>query len=193
MYHKIIGDREVFSTCKVIRTEDGTVISNPSPEQIAAEGWEEYIPPVVPPTPQTEPGMDDIIQAVKKMLSSAAEQLSDEDALAVAALFPTWASKLPNEQTGKAAEAVEAGEKLWDDGELWKVLQPHTVQADWRPKDSPSLFTRVSIEEWPEWVPPQGSEDAYHKDDPCSHNGKHWRSDYDNNVWEPGVFGWREA
>jgi hypothetical protein len=26
-----------------------------------------------------------------------------------------------------------------------------------------------------------------------SHNDKHWVSDYDNNVWEPGVFGWTEA
>jgi hypothetical protein len=25
-----------------------------------------------------------------------------------------------------------------------------------------------------------------------SHNGKHWISDVDNNVWEPGVYGWSE-
>ena len=27
----------------------------------------------------------------------------------------------------------------------------------------------------------------------CSHNGKHWMSDVDNNVWEPGAYGWTEA
>lgn len=25
-----------------------------------------------------------------------------------------------------------------------------------------------------------------------SHNGKHWISSVDNNVWEPGVYGWTE-
>lgn len=181
MYHKFIGDREVFSECKTIHTEEGW-ISNPTPEQIAADGWTEYIPPVVPPTPQTEPGMYDIIQAVKKMLSQGAEQLSDEDALDVAALFPTWSSKMGKE--------VPAGERLWDDGKLWKVLQPHTVQEDWRPADAPSLFVEVSIAEWPEWKQPVSSTDAYAKGDKVTHGGQHWVSDVDANVWEPGVFGW---
>ena len=26
-----------------------------------------------------------------------------------------------------------------------------------------------------------------------SHNGKHWTSDADGNVWEPGVYGWTES
>ena len=181
MYHKFIGDREVFSTCKTLHTEEGW-ISNPTPEQIAADGWTEYIPPVVPPTPQTEPGMDDIIQAVKKMLSTGAEQLSDEDALEVAAVFPTWASKI--------GKVVPAGERLWDDSKLWKVLQPHTVQEDWRPADSPSLYVEVSVAEIPDWKQPVGSTDAYNKGDKVRHNDAVWVSDVDGNVWEPGVYGW---
>ena len=42
------------------------------------------------------------------------------------------------------------------------------------------------------WVQPQGSADAYMKGDKVSHNGKHWVSDIDNNVWEAGVYGWEE-
>lgn len=30
------------------------------------------------------------------------------------------------------------------------------------------------------------------KDDKVIHNGKTWVSDIDNNVWEPGVYGWNE-
>lgn len=28
--------------------------------------------------------------------------------------------------------------------------------------------------------------------DKIKHNGKIWQSDIDNNVWEPGVYGWSE-
>ena len=31
------------------------------------------------------------------------------------------------------------------------------------------------------------------KDAKVSHNGKHWISNADGNVWEPGVYGWTEA
>lgn len=182
MYHKFINDREVFSECKTIRLEDGTVISNPSEQQILDAGWEVYVPPVIPPQPMTEPGMDDIIQAVKKMLSQGAEQLSDEDALEVAALYPSWASVL--------GKPVEAGERIWYDGNLYKVIQAHTTQADWTPDTAASLFTRVSLEEIPEWVQPTGAHDAYNKGDKVRHNGGTWSSDVDGNTWEPGVYGW---
>lgn len=35
--------------------------------------------------------------------------------------------------------------------------------------------------------------DAYGKGDKVSHNGKHWQSDIDANVYEPGVYGWSEV
>ena len=38
MYVKIIDGKQVFSSCDVIKTEMGVYISNPTPEQIAAEG-----------------------------------------------------------------------------------------------------------------------------------------------------------
>lgn len=183
MYHKFIGDREVFSDCKTIQTNEGVWISNPSEEQIAAAGWLPYTPPEPPaPEPQTEPDFDQIVAAVKTMLSHDTEELSDEDAIAVAALFPTWVSRMDTE--------VAAGERFWYDGELWKVLQPHTVQESWTPPTSPSLFVKVSIEEIPEWVQPVGSTDAYNKGDKVKHNGGTWISDVDGNVWEPGVYGW---
>ena len=40
---------------------------------------------------------------------------------------------------------------------------------------------------------PTGAQDAYAKGAKVSHNGKHWVSTADNNVWEPGVYGWDEA
>ena len=55
------------------------------------------------------------------------------------------------------------------------------------------LYRCVPAEEWPAWSQPIGAHDAYEKGAKCSHNGKHWVSDVDNNVWEPGAYGWTEA
>ena len=182
MYYKMIGDRQVFSDCKTIQTNEGVWISNPTEEQIAAAGWLPYEPPVIPPQPQTDPDMGEMMEAVKRMLANSTESLSDEDALNVAALFPTWVSKM--------GQAVNIGERLWYDGRLWKVIQPHTVQEDWTPDTAVSLFVEVSIEEWPLWVQPTGAHDAYNTGDKVSHNETHWVSTIDANTYEPGVYGW---
>ena len=80
-------------------------------------------------------------------------------------------------------------------GKLFRCLQNHTSQETWTPEDSPSLWVAISdpAEEWPEWSQPVGSTDAYAKGSKVSHNGKHWTSDVDANVWEPGVANWTEA
>lgn len=184
MYYKIINDRKVFSTCKVIKL-NGRDVSNPTDEMIAEAGWLPHTPPIVPPQPQEEPDYEQVIQAVKKFLSTETDQLSDEDALSVAALYQTWASRIDTE--------VKAGERLWYDGKLYKVIQTHTASNLWTPDHNPALFAEVSIEEWPAWKQPLGSEDAYAKGDKVSHNDKRWVSDVDGNVWEPGVYGWSEA
>lgn len=52
MYTRInpdTGERE-FSSCKTIKTSKGQWISNPTADQIAAEGWVEVVPPA--PTPE---------------------------------------------------------------------------------------------------------------------------------------------
>ena len=177
MYYKIINGQEKFSDCRTIQTNEGVWISNPTEEQIADAGWQIYEPPVVPPTPQTEPDMYDVMEAVKKMLATSTVELSDEDALSVAALYPTW--------TSKVGQTVNVGERYWYDGKLWKVVQSHTVQEDWTPDTASSLFTEVSIEEWPDWVQPISAETAYNTGDKVTYNGKHYISLIDNNVWSP--------
>lgn len=177
MYYKMIGDRQVFSDCRTIQTNEGVWISNPTAEQIAAAGWLPYEPPVIPPQPMTDPDMGEVMEAVKRMLANSTEALSDEDALNVAALFPTWVSKM--------GQTVNVGERYWYDGRLWKVIQSHTVQEDWTPDTAVSLFVEVSIEEWPQWVQPTGAQDAYNIGDKVTFEGVHYVSLIDNNVWSP--------
>lgn len=75
---------------------------------------------------------------------------------------------------------------------LYKCIQPHTSQSDWTPDVAVSLWYVAGnpAEEWPEWSQPVGSHDAYMKGDKVSYNGAHWISGVDNNVWQPGVYGW---
>ena len=177
VYTKTIAGRQVFSNCTTIQNEDGTWISNPTEEQIEAAGWTPYVPPVVP---QTEPGIDEIIAAVKKMLSTESEALSDEDALAVAAIFPTWISKV--------GLPVAVGERLWYDEKLYRVIQEHTVQAEWTPGITPALFTEVSIEEWPEIPENIPSENPWMKGDKGTWKGQHYICQMDNCVWNPDQY-----
>lgn len=80
-------------------------------------------------------------------------------------------------------------------GKLYSCVQAHTSQDDWTPDVSASLWklTADPSEEWPEWSQPVGAHDAYSLGDKVSHNGQHWRSTADNNVWEPGSYGWEAA
>lgn len=178
------GVRE-FSQCLSIKLPDGRVKCDPTAEEIAAQGWVEWIPPVIPPQPQTEPSEYEKVTALNMLLATDIVALDDESAIAVMALFPTWVSVI--------GTVLHAGERYYYDERLWKVLLDHTAQIDWTPSTAHSLFVKVSIVEWPEWVQPVGSTDAYNTGDKVSHNDQHWTSDVDGNVWEPGVYGWTQV
>ena len=111
------------------------------------------------------------------------EALDDATALEVSDLYLPWET-----DTNYAV-----GDRRTYDGLLYKCAQAHRSQDDWTPDVTPALWVRVSVEEWPEWVQPIGAQDAYNTGDKVSHNSKHWISDVDANVWEPGVYGWHEA
>lgn len=122
---------------------------------------------------------------LRQMIVKASASLADEDALQSIELFAPWADE--------AAYAVD--DRIRYDGILYRCVQAHTSQADWTPDATPALWTVVSLDEWPEWRQPTGAQDAYAKGDKVSHNDKHWISEVDGNVWEPGIYGnlWSEA
>ena len=78
-----------------------------------------------------------------------------------------------------------------EERKLYKCVQAHKSQSDWTPDKTPALWVLAGdpAEEWPEWVQPIGAQDAYMAGDKVSHGGKHWVSDVDANVWEPGAIG----
>ena len=79
-------------------------------------------------------------------------------------------------------------------GKLYRCLQAHISQESWTPDAAPSLWVAIAdpMEQFPAWNQPIGAMDAYPKGAQVSHKDRHWISDVDNNVWEPGIYGWTE-
>lgn len=121
---------------------------------------------------------------LRELMEQTATELTDTEALDGIELFPKW----------KTDETYLIGERVRFEDTLYKCLLNHTSQETWTPPVSPSLWVRVDDpgEEWPEWRQPTGSTDAYPKGAKVSHNEKHWISEIDANVYEPGVYGWIE-
>lgn len=121
----------------------------------------------------------------RAQIEETAAVLSDEQAYDRAWMFPLWDS---NSRTYSVGDRVQYKDLLY------RCLTEHTSQESWKPDAAPSLWVRIDDPaiEWPEWRQPTGSTDAYPKGAKVSHNGKHWISDVDANVWEPGVTGWTE-
>lgn len=75
-----------------------------------------------------------------------------------------------------------------DPEDVWVSLVDANV---WEPGVS-GWRKQSGDDEWPDWVQPTGSHDAYPLGAKVSHNDKHWISSVGANGWEPGVYGWDE-
>ena len=112
-------------------------------------------------------------------------QIDDATAAEHADLFSPWAYPV----------SYKVGQIRRYGGKLYRCVKDHTSQEDWTPEAAASLWTITAdpAEEWPSWSQPIGAHDAYGAGAKVSHQEKHWISDTDGNVWEPGVYGWTEA
>ena len=119
-------------------------------------------------------------------ISGVRQNVSEVEQTMNEAIYPAWDSN---------GYSYFAGEKVSYEDKYYRCIQSHKSQADWTPDVAVSLWVNISDpqEDWPEWKQPVGAQDAYNKGDKVSHNDKHWTSDVDANVWEPGVYGWTEA
>lgn len=132
------------------------------------------------------PNIIDRARLLRATIEALATNLDDEQALDNRELFPTWSG---DGVTYQMDDRVRYG------GDLWRCITSHASQNTWAPTDAPSLWARVLIPdpgEIPEWEQPE-STNPYMQGDKVRHNDKIWVSDVDNNVWEPGVYGWSEV
>ena len=134
--------------------------------------------------------MDILAEArkLRRYIEQMSVNLDDETALDNVDVFEKW----------EVDKEYKKDFRLRYNEVLYKVLQDHISQEDWTPDVAVSLFSKVGEGEYPEWVQPIGSHDAYSLGAKVKHLkneqglDRHWQSDYDNNVWEPSVYGWSE-
>ena len=122
-------------------------------------------------------------EQLRKALQMFAAGLTDEQAMEVVAVYDPW-------KLGKAytvGEFLTYGVNGVGDPQLYKVVQAHTSQADWRPDVTPALYVAIGLDEqgYPVWSQPTGSHDAYNKGDIVNYNGALYQSLIDGNVYSP--------
>lgn len=80
------------------------------------------------------PRLSDIARVMSLTANTLA--ISDEEALQIKSIYPQWESLV--------GKSVQKDEKMQYGGRLWKVLQQHTVQEQWKPgSGTESLYTEI--------------------------------------------------
>ena len=127
----------------------------------------------------------------RKALQMFAMSLDEEKAMEVATIYDPW-------EIGKhynVGEFLIYGVNGVGDPQLYKVNMPHTSQADWRPDNTPALYTDIGLDDngYPIWSQPTGAHDAYNKGDIVDYRGFLYESLIDGNVYAPDAYtaGWR--
>lgn len=119
---------------------------------------------------------------LREAMDVAMKILTDEQAVNAVAIYPQWRSD----------GEYQKDDRVRYNNVLYKCLTAHTAQPSWTPTDAPSLWAKVLVSDTGEplpWEQPD-STNPYMKGDKVTHNGQTWVSTIDNNVWEPGVYGW---
>ena len=127
-----------------------------------------------------------------RALQMFANSLDEEKATEVAYMYDPW-------ELGKSysvGEFLTYGVNGVGDPQLYKVVQAHTSQADWRPDATPALYVAIGLDEqgYPVWSQPTGAHDAYNTGDIVDYNGILYESLIDGNVYSPDTYpvGWKE-
>ena len=133
-------------------------------------------------------------EQLRRCLQMFAQTISDDEAMEIATIYPEYVvGKLY-----KADELFVYGENGVGDPQLYRVIQEHTSQADWKPgsTNTLSLYTPIGINAngYPVWSRPTGAHDAYMIGDVVDYNGTLYESLIDGNVYSPDEYpsGWKE-
>lgn len=122
----------------------------------------------------------------RRALQMFAQSLTNEEALEIATVYP----KYEVGKTYKENEYLIYGETSTGDPQLYKVVQGHTSQEDWKPDETPSLYEPIGLNQagYPVWSKPSGAHDAYSTGDVVDYNGTLYVSVIDGNVYSPDEY-----
>lgn len=104
---------------------------------LARETASNLIPYSGSPAPCHHIGLKNVVRDLAKYVRPLLAALSDEDAALYPALFPSYQERMGSK--------VVVGERLWDDGRLFKALKSHTASEKHYPSQSPKYFAEISL------------------------------------------------
>lgn len=81
------------------------------------------------------------------------------------------------------------------DGALYRAnVDCRDQKGNW-PDAAPTLWTRLTLDEWPQWAQPTGAHDAYNAGDKVTYENRRYVSQIDGNTAVPGTDArwWLEA
>ena len=136
--------------------------------------------------------MDKIQMAeqLRRALQMFAQTLTDDEAMEITTVYPPYVIG----KSYKVDEMFTYGENGVGDPQLYRVVQEHTSQEDWKPDGTPSIYTPIGLnaEGYPVWTQPTGSHDAYGEGDIVDYNGTLYVSKINGNVYSPDAYpqGW---
>lgn len=128
----------------------------------------------------------------RKAVQMFAKSLDEDSAMMIATIYDPYQV----DHAYAVGDYFTYGVNGVGDPQLYKVVQAHTSQADWKPDALPALYTPIGLTPsgYPVWTQPTGAHDAYNKGDIVSYNDKLYRSLIDGNVYSPDAYpaGWEE-
>ena len=129
----------------------------------------------------------------RKAMQIYAQTLTDEQAMEITTVYPVY-------EVGRAYSTDELftyGINDAGDPQLYRAVQAHTSQEDWKPDSTLALYRAIGLSEegYPVWSQPTGAQDAYGVGDIVDYNGTLYKSIIDGNVWSPEAYpaGWEEV
>ena len=129
-------------------------------------------------------------EQLRRALQMFVMTLDEDKVMEVVAVFDPWEIG----KTYSVGDYLIYGINGVGDPQLYKVVQAHTAQAEWRPDVTSSLYDAIGLDSsgYTVWSPPSGAHDAYNKGDIVNYNGTLYQSLIDGNVYSPEVYpaGW---
>lgn len=130
-------------------------------------------------------------EQLRRALQMFTATLTEEQALEIATVYPVWEAN----HVYQVGDIISYGTNSAGDPQLYKVVQAHTSQDNWRPgAGTESLYDAFGLDDggYPIWSQPSGAHDAYNTGDIVNYNGTLYQSTINGNVWSPDVYpaGW---
>ena len=137
-------DGQIKTRQQIVIRKDGMNTYNPTEEMILADGWVEYVPPVIEPVEPSEPVKPtkspyEIMEEIVFSQYNERTDISDEEALDRAVVIYNWGKYI--------GKALKAGQCVVYEDKVYRVRQDITQVLDIYPPslDTASLYEAIVL------------------------------------------------